>query len=72
MSIWEIEVGEVNASGAVGAVRDVKGIGGDVVVVCLVGRRPPGSTRVRSSAASDVYKRQVLEPCRQLTYHDKN
>src|SRR5665811_1519975 len=24
-------------------------------------RRPPRSTRVRSSAASDVYKRQVLE-----------
>src|SRR5665811_1963942 len=25
-------------------------------------RRPPRSTRVRSSAASDVYKRQVLAP----------
>src|SRR5665811_4847 len=25
-------------------------------------RRPPRSTRVRSSAASDVYKRQLLEP----------
>src|SRR5665811_1926357 len=28
-------------------------------------RLPPRSTRVRSSAASDVYKRQVLTP----TYH---
>src|SRR5665254_21985 len=28
-------------------------------VFCLLGRQPPRSTRVRSSAASDVYKRQV-------------
>src|SRR5665811_2597076 len=27
-------------------------------------RRPPRSTRVRSSAASDVYKRQLLRPFR--------
>src|SRR5665811_2432666 len=31
------------------------------VVFFLMIRRPPRSTRVRSSAASDVYKRQVLK-----------
>src|SRR5665811_1728788 len=30
-------------------------------------RRPPRSTRVRSSAASDVYKRQLGPPPRQTT-----
>ena len=29
-------------------------------------RRPPRSTRVRSSAASGVYKRQVMPPVREL------
>ncbi|WP_460379539.1 hypothetical protein, partial [Staphylococcus aureus] len=29
-------------------------------LIFLMIRRPPRSTRVRSSAASDVYKRQVL------------
>src|SRR5665254_8240 len=35
------------------------------IVVLLLMRRPPRSTRVRSSAASDVYKRQppVAAPC---------
>ena len=37
-------------------------------------RRPPRSTRVRSSAASDVYKRQELERCRRTRgeEHRKN
>ena len=32
-----------------------------VVVFFLIIRRPPRSTQSRSSAASDVYKRQILE-----------
>ena len=31
----------------------------DIVIFFLMIRRPPRSTRVRSSAASDVYKRQI-------------
>src|SRR5665811_2463787 len=33
-------------------------------------RRPPRSTRVRSSAASDVYKRQALADSSGVQYHD--
>ena len=43
----------------VGGVVDGGG-GGGVVVVFLMIRRPPRSTLDRSSAASDVYKRQGL------------
>ncbi|WP_460379553.1 hypothetical protein, partial [Staphylococcus aureus] len=38
----------------------------------LMIRRPPRSTRVRSSAASDVYKRQALElALAQWQYHEE-
>ena len=44
--------------------------------LCCVGGRPPGSTRVRSSAASDVYKGQafprVALPTRPLAGHPDN
>ena len=33
-----------------------------IILFVLMTRRPPGSTQIRSSAASDVYKRQVPEP----------
>ena len=36
----------------------------------LIIRRPPRSTQSRSSAASDVYKRQVLEPQNPRNYID--
>ena len=42
----------------------VRNLISECVVVCVFFlriRRPPGSTRSRSSAASDVYKRQVFE-----------
>ena len=43
-------------SAIVGVLSGLFGVGGGFLMI----RRPPRSTRVRSSAASDVYKRQKL------------
>ena len=59
--------GVVGGGGGVGR----RGGGGGGVFFFLMIRRPPRSTLDRSSAASDVYKRQVLERTESTGYVDE-